>query len=177
MPAAPASTLLDGGAGTDTAVLTRLTPIAYWSLNETSGTTIGDSAGTPQNGKFYGAHPTSTMRASAGLGRRRSARRPARTSTTRPGTTSRSPHDAAFEVAQGTIQLWFNTRDANDKQTLFAKDRDGNGAGQLLIWIDDRDLKVEARDRQHDARPAPPTTSCQSNIWYQMTFTFGPAAA
>ena len=30
-----------------------LDPIAYWNLNETSGTYVADTAGTPQNGTVF----------------------------------------------------------------------------------------------------------------------------
>ena len=32
-------------------------PIAYWNLNETEGRMIADSAGSPQDGLFYGRRP------------------------------------------------------------------------------------------------------------------------
>jgi Concanavalin A-like lectin/glucanases superfamily len=79
-------------------------------------------------------------------------------------------------VAQGTIQLWFNTRDANDNQTLFAKDRDGSNSG-LRISLDDRDLRVELEDgssvRVIDTKGTSFNDLVHSNTWYQLTFTFG----
>ena len=85
-------------------------------------------------------------------------------------------HDAAFEVAEGTIQLWFNTRDAYDRQTLFAKDQNGTSNG-LRIYLDDRDLKVRLEGggsvRSIDTDGTSHNNPVRSNTWYQLTFTFG----
>jgi hypothetical protein len=165
--------LLDGGTGTDTAVVQRITPIAYWSLNQASGRTLPDSAGTPQNATFYGSHspdldpgpPLSAApfgaQSAADLHESRDEYIAVR-------------HDAAFEVAQGSFQLWFKTRDADERQGLIAKDRDGNGAGQFAIWIDDHDLKVKLESGSQTYNIVA-NNVLSSNTWYQMTFTFGPA--
>ncbi|MGE3160640.1 MAG: Ig-like domain-containing protein, partial [Burkholderiales bacterium] len=167
--------LLDGGAGHDTARLAGVAPIAYWNLNETSGSVVADAAGTPQDGVLYG--------------KRRDLDDPGPPPSQAPFGAGTSvdlhdskneyiavPHDAAFEVAQGTIQLWFKTRDANERQTLFSKDRDGRDDG-LRIGLDDRDLRVEFEDgkRLHviDTRGTAFNNLVKSNTWYQLTFTFG----
>ena len=45
---------IDGGPGYDTVSGERITPVAYWSLNETIGQTAADSSGTPQDGTYFG---------------------------------------------------------------------------------------------------------------------------
>jgi hypothetical protein len=166
---------LDGGPGNDTAVLKGIVPIAYWNLNETSGSTVADSSGAPQNGVFYGSNPdlddqgppASAAPFGAGTGADLHDKKSEYIAVA---------HDAAFEVAQGTIQLWFNTRDANDRQTLFAKDRDGRNSG-LRISLDDRDLRVEMENggsvRAIDTKGTSFNNLLHSNTWYQLTFTFG----
>ncbi|HXW09689.1 MAG TPA: tandem-95 repeat protein [Steroidobacteraceae bacterium] len=165
--------VVDGGEGNDTAVVQRVTPIAYWSLNETSGSGAADSAGTPQNGTFFGSNPdhddAGPPLSAAPFG--------AQTGADFHDTTREYiavQHSAEFEVPQGTVQLWFKTRDADDRQALFAKDRDGNGAGHLLIWIDDHDLKVRLQTGT-TSHTITANNVVSSNVWYQMTFTFGPA--
>jgi len=169
------SDTLDGGAGEDTAVLKGITPIAYWNLNETSGSAIADSAGAPQNGVFYGPRPdlddpgppaaVAPFGAQTGADFHDSRREYIAVA-----------HDAAFEVARGTIQLWFRTRDANDDQTLFAKDQDGTSNG-LKIRLDDRDLRVQFENGSSvhaiDTRNTAFNNLIRSNTWYQLTFTFG----
>jgi hypothetical protein len=154
-------------------VVQRVTPIAYWSLNETSGSGAADSAGTPQNGTFFGPNPdhddagpplsAAPFGAQTGIDLHDSTREYVAVQ-----------HSAEFEVPQGTIQLWFKTRDADERQALFAKDRDGNGAGHLLIWIDDHDLKVRLQTGT-TSHTITANNVVWSNTWYQMTFTFGPA--
>jgi hypothetical protein len=142
-------------------------------MNETSGRTLRDTAGAPQNGTLHGEQPdlgdpgVPASQAPFGAG------------TSADLHESRDQyiavaHDAAFEVPAGTIQLWFRADDADEKQALFAKDRDGRGAGQLLIWLDDRDLKVKLESASSD-HTIIANNVVSSNSWYQLTFTFGPA--
>ena len=167
---------LNGGGGTDTALVERINPIAYWNLNETRGTSIGDSAGTPQNGKFYGSNPdlgdAGPPASLAPFGAHGAANFHDKTSEY-----IAIADDALFHVASGTIQLWFNTRDASDKQTLFSKDYNGRGAGQLYIGIDNRDLVVRMESATAtftiDTDGSSFNNLISSNKWYQLTFTFG----
>jgi ELWxxDGT repeat protein/VCBS repeat-containing protein len=166
---------LNGGPGEDTAVLKGITPIAYWNLNETSGSAIADSAGAPQDGVFYGRRPDlddpgppvslAPFDAQTGADFHDSRREYIAVA-----------HDAAFEVAQGTIQLWFRTRDPWDNQTLFAKDQDGRSNG-LRIGLDDRDLRVQFENggsvHAIDTRNTAFNNLIRSHTWYQLTFTFG----
>jgi hypothetical protein len=166
---------LDGGPGNDTAVLKGITPIAYWNLNETSGAAIADSAGTPQNGTFYGSSPDLDDPGPPASAAPFGAATGADFHDTRQEYIAVA-HDAAFEVAEGTIQLWFNTRDAYDRQTLFAKDQNGSSNG-LRIYLDDRDLKVRLEVggsvRSIDTDGTSHNNPVSSNTWYQLTFTFG----
>ncbi|HEX7811314.1 MAG TPA: Ig-like domain-containing protein, partial [Burkholderiales bacterium] len=168
------SDTLNGGTGTDTALVNRITPIAYWNLNEKSGSTIKDSAGTPQNGKFYGSNPdlddAGPPSSQAPFGARTGADFHDKTSEYIAIADSEE-----FHVAEGSIQLWFNTRDANDLQTLFSKDHDGRGAGQLYIALDDRDLQVRMESASGSFAIQTNSNLISSNKWYQLTFTFGPA--
>jgi hypothetical protein len=159
-------------------VVERIEPIAYWSLNETGGSKVKDTAGTAQNGKFFGPDPdlddAGPPASLAPFG--------AKTGADFHDTTREYiavAHAPVFEVAQGTIQLWFRTDDAGEKQTLFAKDRNGNGSGQLAIWLDNRDLKVKletgSSTRTIDTNGTVFNNPVSSNRWYQLTFTFGPA--
>jgi Ca2+-binding RTX toxin-like protein len=169
----PGTDVLDGGEGTDSALLERITPIAYWSMNEDFGRTLRDGAGTPQNGTLYGSDPDlgdpGVPASQAQFG--------ADTSVDLHESRDQYiavAHDAQFEVAEGTIQLWFRADNASERQALFAKDRDGRGAGQLLIWLDDLDLKVKLESATQ-TYTINASNVLSSNTWYQLTFTFGPA--
>jgi len=166
---------LDGGPGEDTAVLKGITPIAYWGLNETSGSAVADSAGAPQDGVFFGRSPDLDDPGPPASLAPFGAQTGADFHDTRREYIA-VEHDAAFEVAQGTIQLWFRTRDAWDNQTLFAKDQDGRSNG-LRIRLDDRDLRVQMEEggavHAIDTRYTEFANLVRSNTWYQLTFTFG----
>jgi hypothetical protein len=182
---------LDGGAGSNTAVVDRIEPIAYWNINEGHGTFIGDSAGTPQNGTFFVEHHHDDHDHDGGHNHQPDLDDPGPPVSLAPfGAQTGADfhddndeyiavrHDPVFEVAQGTIQLWFKTDDASEQQALFSKDRDGNGAGHLKIWIDDRDLKVRLQNGNQSFEIDTDDTAfnnlVRSNKWYQLTFTFGP---
>ena len=167
--------VLDGGEGDDSALVHGVAPVAYWSLNETGGSTVHDTAGTPQDGTFYGRHPDlddagvplslAPFGAATGADFHDSTREYIAVA-----------HDALFEVPEGSIQLWFRTRDAWDAQTLLSKDRYRMNGG-LEISLDNRDLTVRMEgpqgtyviDTNHGAFDNP----VRSNTWYQLTFTFG----
>jgi Ca2+-binding RTX toxin-like protein len=165
---------LDGGTGNNT-VIKGKAPIAYWNFNETSGSLLADIMGAPQNGVFYGPHrdlddpgpPVSLAPFGAGTA--------ANFHHTRREYIG-VQHDPAFEVAEGSIQLWFNTRDADDRQTLFSKDRRGRNSG-LSITLDDGDLRVRLESGRRAYTINTSGTSfnnlVNSDTWYQLTFTFG----
>jgi VCBS repeat-containing protein len=82
------------------------------------------------------------------------------------------PHDPVYEVAEGTIQFWFKADDARKEQALLAKDAKGLGAGELLIWLDEGDLRVklESSSAKHIIKA---DNVVRAGTWYQLTFTFG----
>jgi Ca2+-binding RTX toxin-like protein len=168
--------VLDGGNGTDTASVRHVLPVAYWSMNETSGTLVKDTAGTAQNGKAFGSLDLDD----AGPG---SSQAPfgAQNATEFNGKSSEYiavADSAEFHLATGTIQFWFKADDANDgRQTLFSKDHDGRGAGQISIDLNKRNLEVKLESSRETYTL---TTDCtkferliSSNKWYQVTVTFG----
>ena len=87
--------------------------------------------------------------------------------------------DSEFEIPEGTIQFWFNTDDAGRDRTMFSKDRNGTGAGQLNIGIDSRDLVVQLQSSSKTFTINTNGTQfndlVKSDTWYQPSFSFGPA--
>ena len=168
---------LDGGSGNDTAVAQTALPIAYWNLNETSGTTLKDLAGKAQNGTFYG-NPDLGNSGPSSSAAPFDAKTSAEFNHDSADYIAVAP-DAEFEVADGTIQFWFKTDDAGRDQTLFAKDHKGTGAGQVRIGIDSRDLVVDLESSSKTSSIDTDGTSfndlVKSDTWYQLTFTFGHA--
>jgi hypothetical protein len=166
------------GGGTTVLVLSGVTvtadetlvdPIAYWSLNEACGRTVGDLAGTPQNGTFFGPHPDRNDPGPAvPFGAQTSA-------NLHPSGKEfiGVAHDAAFEVADGTVQLWFDPRTTVGKQVLFAKDADGSGTGgHLEIRLDGEriEVRLQGAGATHLIRTDRLVTRGE---WQHLAFTFG----
>jgi hypothetical protein len=165
--------VLDGGDGDDRALVHGVEPVAYWNLNETAGTVVADSVGTSQDGVISGQPdldapgvPDSLAPFGAGTSAQFDG----------PGEYIEVAHDQVFELDEGSIQLWFNTRNASDAQTLFSKydeRRDvglkielGNGGLSARLQSDSEVFGVSAGD-------GPFESLIRANTWYQMTFTFG----
>ncbi|HMB73956.1 MAG TPA: LamG-like jellyroll fold domain-containing protein, partial [Gammaproteobacteria bacterium] len=165
---------LRGGPGHDT-LIRGSAQIADWSLNETSGSRIADSAGTAQDGIFFG--PESDL----GEPGPPSVRVPygAGTAANLHGRTEQYiavAHDSAFAVAEGTIRFWFNARDAVERQTLLAKDQRGERNG-LRISLNDHNIQVRLESGNATYVLDTQATSfgglITPNTWYELTFTFG----
>ncbi len=149
-----------------------LTPVAYWSFNETHGNKVADSAGTPRDGTFFARHPDlddpgppdSVALFGAGTG------------DDFHGTTKEYiavAHDPALELAGGTVQLWFNTRHTWGDQTLFSKDHAGFAdGGHLDISLDGSriEVRLQGSETSYTIRT---DKLVHSGTWYHLAFTFG----
>ena len=93
---------LRAGNATYNSAVSADSPIAFWSFDETTGTTAVDSAGTAQNGIYENCTLGATA-AFPNLG----------TAVTFNGTNARvrMPFDAAFNLGAGnfTVELWYRT--------------------------------------------------------------------
>jgi Concanavalin A-like lectin/glucanases superfamily len=161
-------------------VVQRATPIAYWNLNETSGTAVADSAGAPQNGTFVDKNSAPDLKddgppsADAPYG--------AQTGADFHDTTQEYiavAKSSELEVESGTVELWFKTRDATDTQTLFSKDHNGFlTGGHLDIAVINRDIEVRLQSTSQsfliDTDGGSHNNLVKSDTWYHLALTFGP---
>jgi hypothetical protein len=165
---------IDGGAGRDTVSAPTIDPIAYWNLNETGGRTVADAAGTPQDGKFFARRPdlddAGPPAAAAPFG--------AGTGADFHGTAKGSiavAHEAVFEVADGTVQFWFNADRPRGRQTMFSKDHGGFGnGGHLNIGLDGSRLEVRLQSID-DSFYIRTGKLIRQDTWHHLAFTFGAA--
>jgi Ca2+-binding RTX toxin-like protein len=164
---------IEGRAGNDFISGHDLEPLAYWNLNETSGEHVADSAGTAQDGFFFDSNDPDLDDAGPPLS---VAPFGAHTGAHFHDTKKEYiavAHDPVFEVAQGTVHLWFNTDDEWNSQTLLSKDHSSKGTGgHLDISLDDRRLKVRLQSIDdeffiHTGKVV------DDDRWYQLVFTFG----
>ncbi|MEJ2392691.1 MAG: LamG domain-containing protein [Gammaproteobacteria bacterium] len=148
-------------------------PIAYWSLNETRGNTVADSAGTPQDGTFFAKGRPDLDDAGPPLAK---APFDAETAADFHGTTKEYiavPHDPELEVDEGTVMLWFNTDNPWGDQTLFSKDhRDSGQDGLLNIGLDDRRVVVRLQG-EGESYSIRTDKVIKKHTWYHLAFSFG----
>ena len=160
---------IDGGEGDDSVLAPRVEPIAYWNLNEIGGNLVADSAGTPQDGTFFGPHPDLDDGGP-------DVAFDAETGADFHHTTKEYiaiAHDEVFEVASGAVQLWFNTRHTSGDQALFSKDHSGFvDGGHLNIRLDHSHIEVrlQGEGASHTIRTG---HVVEARTWHHLAFTFG----
>ncbi|WP_210178256.1 LamG-like jellyroll fold domain-containing protein [Methylosinus sp. R-45379] len=182
--------LLDGvlriaGTPQDDTVIVRkpLEPVAYWNFNETSGTAVADSAGTPQNGTLY--TDRAPDRADPGPS---AAFAPFGAANSIEFHDDKKEYvavadDAVFNLASGAVQLWFDASDQDhgwgDTQVLFSKSKSGLGAGQLTIGVDHGTLFAELEGVDATGRLSVYRVEGCDDVtcgdWHNVAFTFGEA--
>jgi hypothetical protein len=144
-------------------------PIAYWSFNEEDGHDIADAAGDPQDGTFFGWHPDLDDDGAE-------AAFDAQTGADFHGSSHEYiavDHDPAFEVEEGTIQLWFNADRTRGHQALFSKDHIGyETGGHLNIGLDgDRiEVRLQSTDESYYIKT---DRLVDNGRWHHLAFTFG----
>jgi hypothetical protein len=146
-----------------------VSPIAHWRFNEEGGHTVADSAGEPQDGTFFGCRPDlddpgPAAAFDAGTSAHFHHKRSEYVAVA---------HDAAFEVTEGTVQLWFNTDRTRGDQTLFSKDHSGYvTGGHLNIGLDGSRIAVRLQSADHSYY-IKTDKLVKKGTWYHLAFTFG----
>ena len=164
---------LTGGAGDDVLsdtgsgiqhTVSALDPISYWRLEETSGTTATDSAGT-ENGVFKST-PTRGVAGFDGTS----------LATRFNGSNEfiEVAHDPAFALASGSIQAWFNTDNQSATQGIFSKDSSGfDTGGHLNIQISSEDIEVRLQSVNSSFEVESTGNLIHSDTWHHVVFTWG----
>ena len=164
--------LVNAGAGDDTidgagstpavqAAVESQNPIAFWHLDEASGTTVSDSSG--------GHHGTINGATVGALG-------------VNGGSTALDfdgaddyveiPHSDDFLLDNGTVQFWFNADDTSGHQGLVSKDsQDFDTGGHLHVYLDGN--QVMARIQSTDASYTISSGAINANEWNHVAVTFG----
>jgi hypothetical protein len=165
--------VLDGVTVEPDLLIPILTPVAYWSMNEVGGRLIGDGAGQPQDGWLYGRCPdlddSGPPASQAPFG--------AQTGADFHGKRSEYvavAHDEEFELAEGTIQFWFETDQSCGRQGLLAKDHYGYGAGgHLSIALVNGRIEVRLQSEEKSYYICTDKL-VKPGSWYHLAFSFGP---
>jgi hypothetical protein len=81
-------------------------------------------------------------------------------------------HSDALELPSGSITLWFNSDDVDDRQGLFSKDSSGyDDGGHLTGYVDDGEIKVRLQSGEDSFWVD--GGSLSDNTWHQVTFNWG----
>ncbi|MEM7221161.1 MAG: DUF4347 domain-containing protein, partial [Pseudomonadota bacterium] len=156
-----APTARDDGDGYSDSVLD-LAPLSYLRLGESSGAV--DDIGSLNNDGTRNGPSTGAVGALSG---------DTDTAYDFDGTNDyvEIPHDAAYDLAEGSFQLWFNADDLSGYTTLFSKDANGNGDGHFEVRIHDGDIEFRAQTSSSTVNiGGGPTLS--TNTWYHLTVSF-----
>lgn len=146
-------------------------PVGYWRLDETSGIIAGDEMAT-QAGQYNGG---------VSLGEDGALSLSCNDNLAVKFNGSDSyvaiEHNPAFNLSEGTIQLWVNDTGTIRDVGLFSKDSTGfDAGGHLTIYLDDDDSKVHVRLQSTDTSYYVLSSSAiELGNWYMISFTFGPS--
>ncbi|QDU68546.1 PKD domain-containing protein [Engelhardtia mirabilis] len=164
--------VLDGGDGDDTLLaageveapteLEDFTRVGHWSLGDST-----DAAAVDEMGIAAGTY-------TGGVTLGESGPEPGQTAAGFDGSDDyvEIPHDSAFELDSGTLQISFNADDTTGAQTLFSKDSSGyDNGGHLTAWLDGSTLTV--RLQSDTANHYVYAEGITAGEWHDMAFTFG----
>ena len=82
------------------------------------------------------------------------------------------PHSDSHELDSGTVTVWFNSDDADDRQGLISKDSSGfDTGGHFTVLVDDDEVKVrlQSTDESHWVHGG----DLSDNTWHQATVSWG----
>ncbi|MEM7166559.1 MAG: LamG-like jellyroll fold domain-containing protein, partial [Planctomycetota bacterium] len=160
---------IDGGEGDDTIdaaggdsvedTINGLSPLGYWQFNGDATDETGTSDGTLKNGAS--TNGTGYLSGEDAL--------------LLDGSNDfvEIAHDTSYEVDDGTVQLWFNSDNAGNRQGLFSKDSSGfDSGGHIDMYIDnDRlNLRIQSATTSYTLQSA---ATLSDNTWHHAAVSFG----
>ena len=163
---------LDGGDGNDTLygdrasssasyanTISALNPISHWRL-EDGGSTAADAEGTVNEGGVSAGDETTGVGTAA---------------TTFDGTDDHVVvnHNAAFELSDGAIQLWFRPDSVSGNQTILSKDATGTGNSNLEISFNGSAIEVQLDDGSSAHTVTTATGAVTQGEWSHLVLNFG----
>ncbi len=137
-------------------------PIAYWRMNEGDDDEMVDSVGS-LDGEYHKGAESKTIQGGIGEGTGDFDGRNDHITV---------DHGESLELSSGSITLWFNSDDVDDKQGLFSKDSSGyDDGGHLTAFVDDGEVRVRLQSGEDSFWVDGGNLS--DNTWHQVTFNWG----
>ena len=158
---------IDDG-GDYVSLLSSYSPLSYWRLGEPSGTSVADSGSLANSGTINGA----TLGAAGAIAGESD------TGAQFDGVDDyiEIAHDSAYELAAGTVQLWFNQDDDTGAQSLISKDASGTSDGHFDVRISDGDLILRLQTDTGQIQLTADDAVSQ-NEWYHLAVSFDSGGA
>ena len=135
--------------------------VAWWKLDESSGTSAADSSGgghsgTLRNGAdFISGQINNAVEFDGGNDYIEVA------------------HSSDFLIDDGTVTFWFNSSNVSSTKMMFSKDSSGyDTGGHLTIYNASSRVRVRLQSTGSDYT-LQSSTYLQNNTWYHMALTFG----
>ena len=156
---------MDTEAGAYADLVAAHDPVGHWEFNETSGSEADDSAavdndGTYKNGVDLGLPGVTGAGTAAGFDGHNDF--------------VEIPHNPNMMLDAGSVQLWFNADDVDDRQGLFSKDSTNfDDGGHLTMWVDDGKVVVRLQS-DDESYYIESNVSVEDGEWNMVTFNFGP---
>ncbi|MDA1091222.1 MAG: LamG domain-containing protein, partial [Proteobacteria bacterium] len=137
-------------------------PVAYFRMNEGNDGSLIDSAGS-NTATYHSGAESETDRGGIGTGTGDFDGRNDHIEV---------DHSSGMELSSGSITVWFNSDDVNDKQGLFSKDSSGyDDGGHLTAFVDDGVVKIRLQSGEDSYWVE--GGSLTDNSWSQVTFNWG----
>ncbi len=155
----------DGGDGVDyTTAVEAHTPVGYWRFEETTGTTAADSTAGGNDGTYYNGVTLGTTGVNG-----------TDTAATFDGSNDYIlvSNDSSLQPSNGTIQLWFNTNDASDRQGLLEKNENQEEGDGIRIRINNGRIEARLQTGEGSYRTITSSMTVDTSTWHHVAVTFG----
>ena len=143
-----------------------LSPLSYWRLGESGGTTVADAGSSANNGTYNGGT----------LGQTGALAGDSNTAVSFNGSTDyiEIAHDPSYLLDDGSVQLWLNTDSTGSNQALFSKDSNSFDTGGHLTLRVLPSGQLEARLQSTTTTYSLTSTgTVTAGIWHHVALTFG----
>ncbi|NQU59288.1 MAG: hypothetical protein HQ513_18820, partial [Rhodospirillales bacterium] len=137
-------------------------PVAYFRMNEADDGTVVDATGN-NNGEYHRGAESKDDKEGIGAGAGDFDGRNDHIEV---------PHSSDMELSSGSITVWFNSDDVDEKQGLFSKDSSGyDDGGHLTAFVDDGTVKIRLQSSEDSYWVDGGNLS--DNDWSSVTFNWG----
>ena len=151
-----------------------ITPVSYWQLDETSGSAtltdaVGDNDGTPHN-NLRDMNDDGQFGTGAGF--------KGGGSHSKDQDYIEVDNDPSLKPSNGSLTIWFNADETEDRSTLASSDSSGNDdGGHFGLFIVDDTIQLRMQGDSDEGQTTISGGDVGENEWNQVTVTWGDEGA